>query len=103
MSNNSIFNWMDNFGLVCTTNLLKCCRHPYSSQNKGVWLLPDKSPVGLYDIRGPYYQERHSSSVTLYRNIHFQVYPEGVFTCIIPDLTGSIRNLFVLISQSESI
>ena len=80
--------------LHCLTNLTTCCKVP---RRMGKWILPNGSvPHGdgtdFYTRRGP-------SAVLLNRRTSV-VRPTGLFTCQVPDGSGTNRTLYIGVNSS---
>ena len=84
--------------LYCLTNLTTCCRRrDNGTVATGIWVLSDGSiPLGsstdLYRRRGP-------SAVLLNRRTG-AVGPTGLFTCQVPDGSGTNRTLYIGVDLS---
>ena len=93
--NNSIIN-EDEIGegamsVLCFTNKLDCCGEV--PLHTGEWYFPNKSRVRVQN-EGVIYRDRHASVVRL----NWRYYPNpptGVFHCQIPDINGTIQNVYV--------
>ena len=80
--------------LHCLTNLTTCCRVP---RRMGQWILPN----GFVSFGGgtDFYTRRGPSAVLLNRRTDAEG-PTGLFTCQVPDESGTNRTLYIGVDLS---
>ena len=93
-SNNSIVN-INDIGegvraLFCLTNNIQCC---IVNKRKWHWYFPNGSYVSIPGSGGDIYRLRGPSFVYLHRRNSVTM-PTGVFRCVIPDVNGTIQNVY---------
>ena len=76
--------------LLCYTNSVVCC----SSSRQGEWYFPSGAPVGTSGDRGGFYRNRGPSVVRLNRRNNAMM-PTGVFSCEIPDASGTNQSIYI--------
>ena len=87
----------DRAALFCLTDRAACCRgRDTGASGRGMWLLPDGSPIvqKLGAVAGMFYRSRGASAVLLHRD-NTTMGPSGVFTCDIPDSGDLPQQVFV--------
>ena len=80
--------------LHCLTNLITCCRVP---RRMGQWILPNGSD--LLGSGTDFYTHRGPGAVLLNCRAS-AVGPTGLFTCQVPDGSGTNRTLYIGVDLS---
>ena len=84
----------DDDALLCMTNLIACCRHPYTHTNKSVlgnWYFPNKTRVPS-DHERDIYRIREQMVVYLH---HRRGGENGMYRCEIPDSMNVMQNIYI--------
>ena len=84
----------DNDALLCMTNLIACCRLPYTHTNKSVlgnWYFPNNSRVPS-DMDGDIYRTRGQMLVYMH---HRRGGENGMYRCEIPDSENVNQNIYI--------
>ena len=83
--------------LFCLTPSLECCSDgetPNAASVTREWYLPDGRPVT--SANSPLLRTQASSAVSLHHDPSNRTSaPSGVFRCVIPDASGTTRNIYV--------
>ena len=84
--------------LHCLTNLTTCCRaSDTGTEGMGQWVLSNGSV--LLGSNTDFYTRRGPSAVLLNRRTG-AVGPTGLYTCQVPDVSGTNRTLYIGVNSS---
>ena len=83
--------------LLCTTDLVACCRRPYTGPALGDWSFPNGTGVPNFIINAQglmwdFYRNRGQSVVRMNRR---RGGVNGIYRCVIPDQNGVSQSLYV--------
>ena len=91
----------ENTALLCMTNLIACCRLPYTHTNKSVlgnWYFPNTTRVPS-NTDGDVYRTREQMVVYLH---HRRGGENGMYRCEIPDSKNVNQNIYIGVYSAGS-
>ena len=101
--NNSIVTLEDigenDTALLCMTNLIACCRTPYTDVALGRWLFPNETRVASYDNDTDFYRDREQMVVRLKRR---RGGVNGIYRCEIPDSRNVIQTIYIGVYRANT-
>ena len=80
----------DDTALLCMTNLVACCRHPYTNKGIGNWYFPNETRVYIrnWDI----YRTRGQMVVYMHRRRGGE---KGIYRCEIHDSMNVMQTIYI--------
>ena len=85
----------DDTALLCMTNLIACCRAPYTGENGtgiGNWYFPNGTEVPSSGTLEDFHRTRNQSVVLLNRRRGGE---EGIYRCEIPDSMNVAQTIYI--------
>ena len=91
----------DDTPLLCMTNLIACCRPPYTGENGalGNWFFPTGIRVPSSGAMWDFYRGRGKMAVQLH---HKGGGEDGIYRCEIPDAMNVLRTIYIGVYTASS-